>query len=89
MKKQRRPILLVLVILFGIGLFLGSTGILVLKLFTPSTNLFLTEKIGVLTVNGTISSSQKITSQLVKFREDKSIKAIILRVNSPGGIVGP
>ena len=89
MKKQRRPILLVLVILSGIGLFLGATGILVLKLFTPSTNLFLTEKIGLLTVNGTISSSQKITSQIVKFREDRSIKAIILRVNSPGGMVGP
>ena len=89
MKKKRRPILLVLVILSGIGLFLGATGILVLKLFTPSSNLFLTEKIGVLTVDGTITSSQKITAQLVKFAEDRSIKAILVRVNSPGGSVGP
>ncbi len=89
MKKNGRPILLVLVIIFGIGLFLGVTGILVLKLFGPSSNLFLTEKIGVVTVEGTITSSDKITAQLVKFTRDRSIKAIIVRVNSPGGLVGP
>ncbi len=89
MKNQGRPILLVLAILVGIAFFLGATGILVLKIFTPSTNLFLSEKIGVITVEGAISSSQKITAQLSKFAKDRSIKAIILRVNSPGGMVGP
>ena len=89
MKKKGRPILLVLVILLGIGLFLGATGILVLKLFAPSSNLFLTEKIGVVTVEGTIASSRKITAQLVKFAKDRNIKAILVRVNSPGGLVGP
>ena len=69
--------------------FLGVTGILVLKLFAPSSNLFLTEKIGVVRVEGTITSSDKITAQLVKFARDRSIKAIIVRVNSPGGLVGP
>ncbi len=33
--------------------------------------------------------SQTITEQLRRFTKDKGIKAIILRINSPGGAVGP
>lgn len=33
--------------------------------------------------------SGPVLSQLVKFRKDKDIKAIILRIDSPGGGVGP
>ena len=40
-------------------------------------------------VVGPIISSDKINRDLIRFREDPSIKAIILRVDSPGGGVGP
>lgn len=46
-------------------------------------------KIGVINIEGTISSSDEILKQLKKFRKKSSIKAILLRVNSPGGTVAP
>ena len=63
--------------------------ILLLELLGPSSGFSFNEKIGVIPIDGTISSSQTVTSQLVKFKKDEDIKAIILRINSPGGAVGP
>ncbi len=45
--------------------------------------------IAVVEVEGVIMDSQKTIKKLLKAEEDKSIKAIIVRVNSPGGAVGP
>lgn len=45
--------------------------------------------IGVITVNGVIMDSDKVIRMLLTAEEDKSIKAIILRIDSPGGAVGP
>jgi protease-4 len=42
-------------------------------------------KIGLIEINDVIVNSEDIVSQIKKFREDKSIKAILLRINSPGG----
>lgn len=89
MAGKKHPILTVLGILAGIALFLGTTMVVLLKFFSPSANLSFKDKIGVIPIEGAISDSQTITSQLVKFKEDKGIKAIILRINSPGGAVGP
>jgi protease-4 len=46
-------------------------------------------KIGVINLEGTITSSDEILKQLRKFRKKSSIKAIVFRVNSPGGTVAP
>ena len=43
------------------------------------------DRIGVVDLDGVILSPQPVVSQLKKFSEDSSIKAIILHVNSPGG----
>jgi protease-4 len=65
----------------------------VLTLFSalagPSEAFSFKEKIGVLPIDGTITESDTLVSQLVEFRKDRRIKAIVLRVNSPGGSVGP
>lgn len=42
-------------------------------------------KIAIVNLDYTIISSESIVRQFKKFGEDKSIKAIILRVNTPGG----
>ena len=47
------------------------------------------ERIGVIEVNGVIKDSRSILENLVKFEKNKHIKAILLRINSPGGAVGP
>ncbi|MFH1243786.1 MAG: signal peptide peptidase SppA [Pseudomonadota bacterium] len=89
MAKKRHTILTVLVILLVVALILGGSMILFLKLFGASSGLTFNEKIGVIPIDGTITSAQDITSQLVKFKKDEGIRAIILRINSPGGAVAP
>jgi protease-4 len=46
-------------------------------------------RIGIVDITGLISDSQYIVNQVKKFRQDKRIRGIILRINSPGGAVGP
>jgi protease-4 len=43
------------------------------------------DKIGIVELNDVIITSDRVVQDIKKFREDKSIKAIILRINSPGG----
>jgi protease-4 len=47
------------------------------------------EKVAVLPVTGLIADSEVPIEQLKKFAKDDSVKAIVIRINSPGGGVGP
>jgi len=47
------------------------------------------DKVAIIEVEGTVSSSDKILKQLRKFHKKSSVKAIVLRINSPGGAVAP
>lgn len=47
------------------------------------------EKVGVIEVKGYIADPQETIQDIRRYREDKSIKAIVLRIDSPGGGVGP
>ena len=46
-------------------------------------------RIGVVEITGLIQDSQGIVNQIKKFREDERIRGIVLRIDSPGGTVGP
>jgi len=89
MADKKRPILTVLVILGVIALFLGGVMIFIIKMVDPVSDLSFAAKIGIIPIEGAILDSQTITSQLIRFRKDNRIKAIVLRINSPGGAVGP
>jgi len=45
--------------------------------------------VAVIELNGAIMSSKKILKQLKVAEEEKNIKAVVLRMNSPGGAVAP
>jgi protease-4 len=47
------------------------------------------EKVGIVEINGIIADAQKAVHGIKRFREDDSIKAIVIRIDSPGGAVGP
>jgi protease-4 len=49
----------------------------------------LSDEIGVVEVKGLIVDSHEYIIQLNKFRDNKRIKAVVLRIDSPGGVVGP
>ncbi len=45
--------------------------------------------IGLIEVKGLIIDSQEIVKQLSDFRKDSKVKAVVVRIDSPGGVVGP
>lgn len=47
------------------------------------------EKIGVVNVQGLIASSRTVTAWINQLQQDETIKGVIVRINSPGGVVGP
>jgi len=47
------------------------------------------DKVAVIPVSGLISDSEPVIEHLKKFAKDESVKAIVLRIDSPGGGVGP
>jgi protease-4 len=46
-------------------------------------------KLGIVEIEGAITDSGTAVERLHKFRQDDSIKGVILRINSPGGEVAP
>ena len=84
--------IVVLAVVFG-GLFFVFFGFLFLAVsVTGGGEAGVTAggpRIGVIELKGVIGDDKKILEQLKKFREDDSIKAVLVRVDSPGGAVAP
>jgi protease-4 len=66
-------------ILFLIGRYSGG----------KSSRLSFGDKIAIVEIKGVISQSSWIIEELRQYLEDDGVKAIILRIDSPGGGVGP
>ncbi|MGQ9688149.1 MAG: signal peptide peptidase SppA [Desulfobaccales bacterium] len=60
-----------------------------LALWDPAEIFGFGEKVGVVEITGMLSKSHPTLEELKKFREDRRIRAVVLRINSPGGVVGP
>ncbi len=86
---KKRPFLMALLTLGAIFLFFLLLIVVVGKMSGRSSRFVLGDKIGYVTIAGAITSSEKIIEQIDDFKEDNSVKAIVLRVNSPGGGVSP
>jgi protease-4 len=54
-----------------------------------SSRLVFGDKIAVVEIKGVIADSSGIIEQIRQFQEDDGVKAIVLRIDSPGGGVGP
>lgn len=89
MAKKDHPIILAFSILGVAILFFGATIFIVHSVFNQAPSLRISNKIGVIPIQGEIKDSDAITRQLIDFRNDRQIKSIILKINSPGGGVGP
>lgn len=72
-------------------LFLAGITFFIARLFTPSqgVNLFgVNNAIGIIELKGVIASPEKTMRHLVNFVENDRIKAVVVRIDSPGGTVG-
>ncbi len=93
-RMKKNPLIVVLgistaffvIFMIVVGVFMNSLGTGSKgqkKLFAKSNN------VGIIEINGAIMDSKKWVEQVETFAEDEMIKAVIIRVNSPGGAVGP
>jgi protease-4 len=85
---RKHPVLLGLIIVGVIlGVFLLS--ILFFSRLGEEKAFALGDKIAVVDIKGVITGSRNIVEQIGTYTQDDGVKAIILRINSPGGSVGP
>lgn len=86
---RKHPVLLGLLIV--VLLIVGFIALVLVfsRLAGKRPAIVLGDKIGVVEIKGVIVSSAKIIDQLIAYREDGGVKAIVLRIDSPGGGVGP
>ena len=71
--------------LFGMGL----GGLILINLFFPDLDLSSDDRIALIRVEGVILDSQATIGELKRFSENPSVKAIVIRIDSPGGGVVP
>ena len=85
--RKRRPFLrgcaIVALVFAGFFLLIGIVSRM------DDMSLKTGDKVAVLPVTGLIADSEATIEQLKKFAKDDSVKAIVIRINSPGGGVGP
>jgi protease IV len=89
MTVKKRPFLIGFLILGGLFVFFLVLALSIASLTGPPGNFPIGEKIAVVEVTGVIATSSKTIEQLQDFRDNDTVKAIVLRVDSPGGGVGP
>ena len=89
MFSRRHPYLFFILIFSTV---VATTMIAMILLFvvgTKDSDFEFGEKVGIIEITGIIGDAKSVIHNLKRFREDDSIKAIVVRIDSPGGAVGP
>jgi len=84
---KKKPFMMALGV-FG-AIFVFFAALMVLMPSAGKGALCIGERVGVIEVRGVIVSARKVIEELESFKENAAIKAIVLRVESPGGGVAP
>src|ERR1041385_3310482 len=84
-KPAKRSLIRKVFLLAGIGIAL----LLLVNLLFPDLDLSTEDRVALIRVEGVILDAQSTVTELKRFGENPSIKAIVLRIDSPGGGVVP
>jgi len=74
-----------LLMLLGIGM----VALFLVNLLFPDLDLSMEDRVALIRVEGVILDSQATITELKRFAENPTVKAIVLRIDSPGGGVVP
>jgi protease-4 len=86
---KKNPIVIGLIVIGVIMVVFISAILLLTLMFRRETPSFATgAKVGVVEVTGIISDSREVIRNIRNFVDDGGVKAIVLRIDSPGGGVG-
>ena len=88
---KRKRILVGLVVIGGLLAFFFILLFIIgqFSSLSSSTKFAFGEKIAVIEIRGLITQSSGVIEDLHQYAEDEGVKAIIIRIDSPGGGVGP
>ncbi|MUM76725.1 signal peptide peptidase SppA [Pseudodesulfovibrio sp. F-1] len=87
--SQRHPFLFgVMMILLAVVLVMGATAFLRSVGLAPGGG-FRSDKLGVVELEGMILDSAEVVGWIRTLGDDKAVKGVLLRVNSPGGAIAP
>ncbi len=89
MFARRHPIMFSFLVLCAIGAVVIISVATLFFLGKRDSGFRFGEKVGVVEIRGVIANPKAIILQLKKFRKNENVKAIVLRIDSPGGGVGP
>jgi len=89
--SQRHPFLFGLALIIAAVVLLAGTMAAIRFWFADNgkPELIKSDKLGVAHLDGLIDSSRPLVKWLKELREDGSVKGVLLRINSPGGVVAP
>lgn len=86
---KRKRILVGLVVMAGLLVFFFSVLFFIGRYMGKPGRFAFGDKIGIVEIKGLITQSSGIIEEIRQYQEDEGVKAIILRIDSPGGGVGP
>lgn len=88
--SQRHPLLFGFVLIIAaVAIFMMAMAVFNLYFFGDKSNLRGGHKIGVVNISGVIADSREVIDWIDELKSNDSVKAVIIRINSPGGVVGP
>lgn len=88
MKTRTFIITIIIVVLVFTLFFITTLGVVILA-GKKGPFMITSDKVGIIEIEGIILDSDEIIKQIEEYAEDNSIKAIVIRINSPGGAVAP
>lgn len=87
---KRKRILIGLVVIVGLLIFFFSAFFFIGRFVGGTLDRFsFGDKIAIVEIKGVITQSAQVIEEIHHYEEDAGVKAIILRIDSPGGGVGP
>ncbi|MDZ4165675.1 MAG: signal peptide peptidase SppA [Smithellaceae bacterium] len=86
---KKHPIILGIVIFAAFGLVFFLSVYIITRMFHGGSVISLSDRVGVVEIEGPITDSRQTVKDIEEFVRDGSIRAIVLRIDSPGGGVAP
>ena len=87
LKRLGQVLLVLLGVIFLGAILLGLAGLV--AVFRSPTEAVDKASILALDLDGVITNTGELVENLRKYRKNEHIKGVLLRINSPGGVVGP
>ena len=86
---RKHPILFAFALLLLVVIIFSAAVFVVSALYGRKKPLLPTERVAVIAVEGVITDARDISEQCEETARDDSVRAVVLRIDSPGGAVAP